>query len=54
VAVVGGINLPYAFTMLFGRNAYGHPVSKGDLALRHGHPVRIFELDSRRLKLPEG
>lgn len=51
MTVVGAIELPYAFTMLRGRNSYGNPVSKGDRRRNHGHPVCTFEMNAIGLKL---
>jgi len=51
MAVIGAIELPYAFTMLFGRNIYGNPVSKGDRRKRFGNPVCVFEMDLTELRL---
>lgn len=51
MTVVGAIELPYAFTMLRGRNPYGNPVSKGDRRRSYGHPVCTFEMDAIGLNL---
>ena len=51
MAVVGAIELPYAFTMLFGRNIYGNPVSKGERRKNFGSPVCVFDIDLTELKL---
>lgn len=51
MTVIGAIELPYAFTMLRGKNPYGNPVSKGDRRRNHGHPVCTFEMDATGLNL---
>jgi len=51
MAVIGAIELPYAFTMLFGRNPYGNPVSKGERRRDFGNPVCVFEMDLTELRL---
>lgn len=48
---MGAIELPYSFTMMFGRNPYGQPVSKGDRGIKHGNPVCTFDLRSKGLRL---
>jgi len=51
MSVVGAIELPYAFTVLLGRNPYGNPVSKGDRARVFGCPVCTFDIEATELRL---
>ena len=51
MTVVGAIELPYAFTMLMGKNPYGNPVSKGDRGNNFGQPVCIFNIEAIELEL---
>lgn len=51
MTVIGAIELPYAFTMLRGKNPYGNPVSKGDRRRSYGHPVCTIEMDDTGLRL---
>ena len=51
MVIVGQIELPYAFTMLMGRNTYGNPVSKGDREKDFGDPICIFKMYAKELRL---
>ncbi len=51
MVIVGQIELPYAFTMLMGRNDYGNPVSKGDQEKDFGDPTCTFKMYATQLKL---
>jgi len=51
MAIVGQIELPYAFTMLMGKNLYGNPVSKGDRLKNFGNPVCSFDMRKQELRI---
>jgi hypothetical protein len=51
MTIAGTIELPYAFSMLMGRNPYGNPVSKGDRARDFGTPSCTFDMRPAELCL---